>query len=102
LKTFKCVKAWSRHGLGTVLNEWEYNKLPINIKSGHFQEVTRPNFNIVVDSPVKQTTPIQTFTVPSSGGTTVTNTPEFNLESESKPTIFSTKNKFKNATEDNL
>lgn len=96
MKTFKCVKAWSRHGLGTVLNEWEYNKLPINIKSGHFQEVTQP---IVVDSPVKQTTPLQTFTVPSGGGT---NTPEFNLESEPKPTIFSTKNKFKNAPEDNL
>mgnify|MGYP000903966444 CR=1 FL=1 len=99
MKTFKCVKAWSRHGLGTVLNEWEYNKLPINIKSGHFQEVLPISFS---DVQVKPTVPIQTFTVPSGGGITVTNTPEFNLEPESKPTIFSTKNKFKNAPEDNL
>lgn len=55
MKYYKCVKAWSRHGVGTTINEWEYTKLPINIKSGHFQEQvdqTSPN----VPLPTPQTT----------------------------------------------
>lgn len=43
MKYYKCVKAWSRHGVGTTINEWEYTKLPINIKSGHFQETVVSN-----------------------------------------------------------
>lgn len=43
MKTYKCVKAWQRHGLGTEINEWEYTKLPINIKTGHFQEIPSAN-----------------------------------------------------------
>ena len=39
MKTYKCVKSWKRHGIGTTINEWEYTKLPINIKANHFQEV---------------------------------------------------------------
>lgn len=36
MKNYKCIKAWSRHGVGTVINEWEFTRLPINIKANHF------------------------------------------------------------------
>lgn len=62
MKTYKCVKAWQRHGLGTEINEWEYTKLPINIKAGHFQEVeyvgaSTTRANIVTPS-ISTSTPI--------------------------------------------
>ena len=57
MKTYKCVKAWQRHGVGTTINEWEYTKLPINIKSGHFQEITSTD---VAPLPSTTNTPIWT------------------------------------------
>lgn len=61
MKTYKCVKSWKRHGIGTTINEWEYTKLPINIKANHFREIeyvgaSTEHTNIV--SPIATSTPI--------------------------------------------
>lgn len=32
MKKYKCTAAWVRHRVGQVIEEWEYNKLPIEIK----------------------------------------------------------------------
>jgi hypothetical protein len=29
---YVCVRAWRRHSLGEIITEWEYNKLPQEIK----------------------------------------------------------------------
>lgn len=55
MKTYKCVKSWKRHGIGTSINEWEYTKLPINIKTNHFQEITLAN---IAPLPSTTNTPI--------------------------------------------
>lgn len=68
---YKCVKSWQRHSVGTVINEWEYVKLPINIKSGHFQEIKVPDSttNQKVPLPESNTLPLQTFTSNPSANT---------------------------------
>lgn len=30
-----CTRAWRRHSLGTIITEWEYNKLPQEIKDSN-------------------------------------------------------------------
>lgn len=116
MKTYKCVKAWQRHGLGTEINEWEYTKLPINIKAGHFREIeyvgaSTANTNIVsppiptgwtegskaIDLNV-QLTDADKVTFPTTTSTEFTvATPPTNLQiTNSAPlTTFSSGNKFK-------
>ena len=111
MKTYKCVKAWQRHGVGTEINEWEYTKLPINIKAGHFQEV--PSTNV---APLPSTNPpiwtegskpidlnVQltdvdkvTFTSTASNEFTVASSPtDLQMTTAAPLTTFSSGNKFK-------
>lgn len=40
MKKFKCVTGWSRHSVGDVIPESEYNRLPFEIKQhGNFEEI---------------------------------------------------------------
>ena len=41
-KQYICVRAWRRHSLGTIITEWEYNKLPHEIKDGNHFKVHVP------------------------------------------------------------
>jgi len=111
MKTYKCVKAWQRHGLGTEINEWEYTKLPINIKAGHFREI--PSTNV---APLTSTsTPIwaegskpidlnvqltdagtATVTTATSNEFTVASSPtDLQITTSAPLTTFSSGNKFK-------
>jgi hypothetical protein len=60
-----CVRAWKRHSLGTIIPEWEYNKLPQEIKDSNSFRIhveptlvdkskheTKPT-NPIVPSPIK-------------------------------------------------
>lgn len=37
-RKFKCIRAWTRHSLGQVIEEYEYRRCPAEIK-GHFVEI---------------------------------------------------------------
>lgn len=50
-----CVRAWVRHPLGTIIPEWEYNKLPQEIKdSNSFRIYVEPT---LVDKSKHETKP---------------------------------------------
>lgn len=50
-----CVRAWVRHPLGTIIPEWEYKKLPQEIKdSKSFQIYVEPT---LVDKSKHETKP---------------------------------------------
>lgn len=58
-KKFKCVSGWSRHSVGDVIPESEYNRLPFEIKQhGNFEEIPevieqafREGFQVIVVEP---------------------------------------------------
>lgn len=37
---FICKKGWVRHSKGTIINEWEYNKLATESKEQYFEPYT--------------------------------------------------------------
>lgn len=39
MKKFICVRGWQRNPTGEVIEEWQYNKLPDEVKSRNFKEV---------------------------------------------------------------
>lgn len=53
-KKFQCIRDWRRHSKGTVISEWEWKKLPSDIQTKHFQEVTQDEIQTVA-------TPTQTL-----------------------------------------
>lgn len=54
---YVCVRAWRRHSLGTIITEWEYNKLPQEIKdSKSFQIYVEPT---LVDKSKHETKPAE-------------------------------------------
>ena len=103
MKTYKCVKAWQRHGLGTTINEWEYTKLPINIKAGHFQEITStdvaplPSTSIPVPQTIVWTdAPSISVTTTASNELTIASSPtDLQITTAAPLTTFSSGNKFK-------
>jgi len=38
LKKFICVRGWQRNPTGAILEEWEYNRLPDEVKNRNFKE----------------------------------------------------------------
>ena len=39
MKKFICVRGWKRNPTGEVIEEWQYNKLPDEVKNRNFKEV---------------------------------------------------------------
>lgn len=37
-RKFKCIRAWTRHSQGQIIEEYEYNRLPFEVKP-QFQEL---------------------------------------------------------------
>lgn len=55
MPNYKCLRGWQRHSAGTIINEWEFNKLPVNIK-GNFEEI-RDKVHVQVKERVVQAEP---------------------------------------------
>jgi len=54
LKKYICVRDWQRHSKGTIIEEYEYNRLPHEIKErGNFKEYNPEPEPVVVPEPVQ-------------------------------------------------
>jgi len=66
LKKFICTRGWKRNPTGDVIEEWEYNKLPDEVKNRNFKEyvpeTVKVEPEIVVPEPVKEE-PVQPVSV---------------------------------------
>lgn len=38
MKKYICLRGWQRNPTGAILEEWEYNKLPEEVKQRNFKE----------------------------------------------------------------
>jgi hypothetical protein len=48
LKKYICTRGWQRNSTGDILEEWEYNRLPDEVKNRNFKEY-------VAEQPAKPT-----------------------------------------------
>lgn len=54
MKKFICVRGWKRNPTGEIIEEWQYNKLPDEVKSRNFKEhLEEESKPIVVETPKK-------------------------------------------------
>lgn len=42
MRKFICTSGWIRNKKGEILTQWEYNRLPQEIKDGNFEEYFEP------------------------------------------------------------
>lgn len=54
-KLFICKKGWARHSKGTIITEWEYNKLATESKEQFFE----PYVQEVKSEPIVEATPFE-------------------------------------------
>jgi len=57
-KLFICKKGWVRHSKGTIINEWEYNKLATESKEQFFEPYSYPEAE-VKSEPIVEATPFE-------------------------------------------
>jgi len=55
LKKYICIRGWKRNPTNDIIEEWEYNKLPQEIKDRHFKEYEEPK---PVEKPVIKAVPV--------------------------------------------
>ena len=52
MKKFICIRGWQRNSKDEIIEEWQYNKLPEEVKSRNFQEYNPQP--VVEKKPVKE------------------------------------------------
>lgn len=61
MKKFICVRGWKRNPTNDIIEEWEYNKLPDDVKNRNFKEyVVKPDTEPVTEVSGVEETPSST------------------------------------------
>lgn len=80
MKKYRCVRGWVRNSTGEIIEEWQYNKLPDEIKNRNFEEYVEP----VVEQPIKPISKPLENIKPKTHRLEVQKPEWFNVEEESK------------------
>lgn len=58
MKFYRCITTWKRHSVGEVIPEYEYNKLPFEIKQ-------HKNFELIDNVAIVETIPVPIIDSPN-------------------------------------
>ena len=58
MKKFICVRGWKRNPTNDIIEEWEYNKLPDEVKNRNFKEYIPTPEPTPAPEPAKEVPPV--------------------------------------------